>query len=1041
MAYVLSLRPQSPLKRSFSETPYLRSCSPLADDPFIGTIRHLAPRNISATSLNSLNSIQPGSWLKGNENTPPGLTSRSLLDLVHELEAAAEIPQLSCHITHEICGEKDIPVLSVESSRRPSVLDLKNPGELQGIEVDDPCGLRNDLRNNTVADEGTRSTSIILDEFDAFEDAVEIPLPEDLSSDSTEEDNKHEQPLVVALNKSSPPPFKRWMSTLRKRNAHRQKVQSPRMERWSLDTLDNETTMKLSPLPNMSESTRRMSGSMSSSLGFVTAIKSASITLASVSIAPRSYRGGWPSKLRVENRSSGFSDARVSMESNTGSLGPIIDEGAWLRSVQRRKILEELIASEESYIGDMKVLVNDYFMLLSSVPSLSSQTQAAIQQNVTQILQLHEDLLGELHKTVPHAEYTQTAGQESYPITKAKHIRFHSADIIPGRLLEAKTSRKLRHSLEIGRPTNHRPIGLVADTRTAGNVAKIFNKYMKRFFAYEEYGAHWTTMSQDLTLTCKSMPTWQAYERGIEALSKSLASENNREASSRKALTFSDLLIKAICKYPLLFEDLCRQTPVYDDPESHAELEKALFRLQEAIRETISRAAVFRLLGHALLCGVLHVAYQSNDRVKGQYMICVLYKSCLVLATTNRVFTPYNVVAAIALANGTVEEPDNGRGLQCYTAQHTWKLVFESGHRLFEIILSACSQKEQEEWKKHLRDRIALETHDLTEGRSTIQDMFSFLSLDLKSIGPIFGQPQNPVRRMSVHRSATMGPKMSLHQVIIKNTQAQKSPEPGQSTISLPVARSQSHLSTNHIPTLAPRRAERIRLETALSEVWTKDILPFPGMATRRAENPIRASANSVMRKLSMASIASNFSKRSPSYTSLGHTRSEESIRSSRRSSQHGLKTGAAHVDRRPAPAVVDFHNAPAAFLPTDFELQERPSGRRRRVGNRAGLNERSSERSLKRSRRLSTIYIRPQPREMGQPRPRAREASNGSDTTVIHRAAPVTEKLVENNKLAKPMQAAQTPQTPQTPPANGSTPKRPPKTPKTKNRLFRFFM
>jgi len=117
-------------------------------------------------------------------------------------------------------------------------------------------------------------------------------------------------------------------------------------------------------------------------------------------------------------------------------------------------------------------------MLLPSVLSLSSQTRAAIQQNVTQILQLHEDLLGELHKTVPHAEYTQSAGQESYPITKAKHTRFHSADIIPGRLLEAKTSRKSRHSLEIGRPTDHRPIGLVADTKTAGNVAKIFNKYV-----------------------------------------------------------------------------------------------------------------------------------------------------------------------------------------------------------------------------------------------------------------------------------------------------------------------------------------------------------------------------------------------------------------------------------------------------------------------------------------------------------------------------------------------------------------------------------
>ena len=115
------------------------------------------------------------------------------------------------------------------------------------------------------------------------------------------------------------------------------------MERWSLDGLGGKATTKLSPLPNVPESTRRMSGSMSSSLGFVRAMKSASITLASVSMAPRSHRG-WPSKSRVENRSSGFSNARVSMESNAGSLGPVIDEGAWLRSVQRRKVLEELIA-------------------------------------------------------------------------------------------------------------------------------------------------------------------------------------------------------------------------------------------------------------------------------------------------------------------------------------------------------------------------------------------------------------------------------------------------------------------------------------------------------------------------------------------------------------------------------------------------------------------------------------------------------------------------------------------------------------------------
>ena len=67
---------------------------------------------------------------------------------------------------------------------------------------------------------------------------------------------------------------------------------------------------------------------------------------------------------------------------------------------------------------------------------------------------------------------------------------------------------------------------------------------MKRFFTYEEYGAHWTTMSQDLTTTCKGFQGWFEYERGVETLSKLVASENNKDSTSNKALTFSDLLIK-----------------------------------------------------------------------------------------------------------------------------------------------------------------------------------------------------------------------------------------------------------------------------------------------------------------------------------------------------------------------------------------------------------------------------------------------------------------------------------------------------------------
>lgn len=77
-------------------------------------------------------------------------------------------------------------------------------------------------------------------------------------------------------------------------------------------------------------------------------------------------------------------------------------------------------------------------------------------------------------------------------------------------------------------------------------------------------------------------------------------------------------------------------------------------------------------------------------------------------------------------------------------------------------------------------------------------------------------------------------------------------------------------MTTNRIPTVAPSRVERVRLENLLSDVWSRDILPFPGMTGRaRSEHLVRASASSMMRKLSVASITSNFTKRSGSLASL----------------------------------------------------------------------------------------------------------------------------------------------------------------------------
>jgi hypothetical protein len=118
-------------------------------------------------------------------------------------------------------------------------------------------------------------------------------------------------------------------------------------------------------------------------------------------------------------------------------------------------------------------------MLLTSVPALSSQTRTSIQHNISQILQLHQDLLAELHRVTPQADFTQSVQQqEAYPVTKAKHIRFHSADMMPGRVADHKFARRLRHSLEIGRSPDRHPKALATETKVAGDIAKVFNKHV-----------------------------------------------------------------------------------------------------------------------------------------------------------------------------------------------------------------------------------------------------------------------------------------------------------------------------------------------------------------------------------------------------------------------------------------------------------------------------------------------------------------------------------------------------------------------------------
>lgn len=69
---------------------------------------------------------------------------------------------------------------------------------------------------------------------------------------------------------------------------------------------------------------------------------------------------------------------------------------------------------------------------------------------------------------------------------------------------------------------------------------------LHRFFLYEEYGAKYELMIRDVSSAYRTMPQWEVYQKGLEALASSLNAVNRQDdvSISRKALTVGDLLVK-----------------------------------------------------------------------------------------------------------------------------------------------------------------------------------------------------------------------------------------------------------------------------------------------------------------------------------------------------------------------------------------------------------------------------------------------------------------------------------------------------------------
>lgn len=157
---------------------------------------------------------------------------------------------------------------------------------------------------------------------------------------------------VMEVSPQEKGPFQKWMKTLQRRASRRQ----PLINHDYQFELPPHLRDELGVTPSEKGHHHRASSS-GSSFQFVSAMRSASISLASTRPRGNTAQSFGLSRTDKSSRASA-SGPRLS-EDSIGAEGTLVLDAAMVgRSLQRRRILEELINTEECYIGDIKFLTN-----------------------------------------------------------------------------------------------------------------------------------------------------------------------------------------------------------------------------------------------------------------------------------------------------------------------------------------------------------------------------------------------------------------------------------------------------------------------------------------------------------------------------------------------------------------------------------------------------------------------------------------------------------------------------------------------------------
>jgi hypothetical protein len=307
-------------------------------DTSLDTVHRTRRRNPSLSSADSYGSFGSGRLRVRNANIPPS-QSPSTSNLYFP-GSTRHLRPSSKQSLHKSSWANEIPVppkLSNHSSL------LHEAGAFEDVDLN----IKGERGDDT-----TSTYNFIADPYLSLQVTQEM-----VARSSRDQENFKPSSIIAKPSPSTSHPLRRLISTLRRKDSKKIGSLKVRRERWSLDDFEETGSARPALARRQTINSHRKTPSWSSS-GFVEAVKSATVGLGASNAVP-SGRRNRKSILRNSDVSSrlSYSGNRASIDSGHGSTH-LIDEATWARAIQRRRTLEELVSSEESYISDLKVLVN-----------------------------------------------------------------------------------------------------------------------------------------------------------------------------------------------------------------------------------------------------------------------------------------------------------------------------------------------------------------------------------------------------------------------------------------------------------------------------------------------------------------------------------------------------------------------------------------------------------------------------------------------------------------------------------------------------------